>query len=320
MTLTELRYIIAVARDRHFGHAAKRCFVSQPTLSLGIKKLEQELGVALFERGSREVIITPEGNKIVEQAKKVMSEINAIKDIASYHRPLTRSPLRIGAIHTVGPYLFPSLLPVIRDLRPGLPMLIEENYTTALTERLHNGEIDMAIVSLPYEEQGLDSLALYDEPFVALLPSSHTLTAYNELSLKRLAQETVLLLGPQHCFRDQVLEICPDCIQSVAKDDSLQNTLEGSSLETIRYMVASGVGVTIIPAMAACAEKYSQRLVAIRRFNNSRAHRRIALVWRRGFPRTELIELLVTAIHACGLSGIHILGNEEPAPENLSLA
>lgn len=317
MTLTELRYIVAVARDRHFGRAAKRCFVSQPTLSLGIKKLEDELGITLFERGQKEIGITPVGHKIVEQAERAIREINAIKDIAKRNKDPLSIPLRIGAIHTVGPYLFPSLLPVVRDMQPKLPLLIEENYTANLTERLHSDDIDIAIISLPYDEPNLETHILYDEPFVALLPSAHPLTANKTIRMEDLSRETVLLLGAKHCFRDQVLEICPQCIHSVASDDSLQSTLEGSSLETIRYMVASGIGVTILPATAACAEKYSQRLVTIRRFENVEAQRRVALAWRRGFPRIEAVELIAAAIHRCGLSGVNMhstydFSKEEP--------
>ena len=320
MTLTELRYIVAVARDRHFGRAAKRCFVSQPTLSLGIKKLEDELGVTLFERRQKEISITPVGQKIVEQAERAIREINSIKDIARQNKDPLGVPLRIGAIHTIGPYLFPSLLPIVREMQPKLPLLIEENYTANLTERLHSDDIDVAIISLPYDEPNLETLTLYDEPFVALLPSSHPLTTNKTIRMEDLSQETVLLLGAKHCFRDQVLEICPNCIHSVASNDSLQSTLEGSSLETIRYMVASGIGVTILPATAACAEKYSQRLVTIRRFENIEPRRRVALAWRRGFPRMEAVELIASAIRNCDLSGVNMLPLQAVKDEQLSFA
>jgi LysR family hydrogen peroxide-inducible transcriptional activator len=307
MTLTELRYILAVAKERHFGKAAKACFVSQPTLSLGIKKLEDELDAVIFERGPKEITLTPLGRQVIEQAEKALREVNAIKEVVKQHKDPLKTPLRIGAIYTVGPYLLPELLPVVRNNYPQLPLLIEENYTHSLTSRLYNGEIDVAIISYPFDEPGLETLALYEEPFVALLPSSHPLTEKPSVSIGEIAKETVLLLGPQHCFRDQVLEMCPDCFHSMASNDDLQSTLEGGSLETIRYMVASGVGVTILPATAACAEKYSQRLVTIRRFEDIEPSRYVALAWRKGFPRMRAIELITEAIKQCDLSGVRML-------------
>ena len=310
MTLTELRYIVAVAREGHFGKAAKKCFVSQPTLSLGIKKLEDELGILLFERGQKEVLITPIGRKIIKQAEQALKEISTLKEMArTGHDPLS-APVRLAAIYTVGPYLFPSLLPVIRDQSPEITLLIEENYTSQISDKLKRGEIDIGIVSLPYDEPGVDIYPLYEEPFVALLPSAHPLNSLTTVSPDELARETVLLLGSQHCFREQVLQFCPRFMHSMSDDDNLQATLEGGSLETIRYMVASGVGVTVLPTTAACAEKYSQRLVTVKRFRGLQPSRQIALVSRKNFSRSCVVVLIANAIRKCRLSGIRFLEKE----------
>ncbi len=309
MTLTELRYIVAVAREGHFGRAAKACFVSQPTLSLGIKKLEEELGVQLFERGHKELVITPVGRKIIEQAERALKEVNAIKEVALSANDPLRAPLRIGAIYTIGPYLFPDLLPVIRDTTPQLPLFVEEGFTAVLSEKLKNGEIDLALLSNPFEERGIATLAVYHGLFVLLLPSSHPLTIKETIELDDLSNETVLLLGPQHCFRDQVLEICPNCAQNLTHQDDLQNTLSGSSIETVRYMVASGVGITILPVTAAGADRYKRGLLRIRRIEALNKGREVILAWRKNFPRKQAIELIVQSIRHCHLSGVQMYDN-----------
>ena len=313
MTLTELRYIVAVARERHFGQAAKSCYVSQPTLSIGIKKLEEELGVGLFERNHKELVVTTIGRKIIDQAEQVLRDVQRIKDLIAQNDDPIKMPLKLGAIHTVGPYLLPSLLPTVRDLAPDLPLIIEEDYTQALIERLHHGDLDAAIVSLPSNEPGLEVQSIYDEPFVIVLPSSHPLNINETISVSQLCQETVLLLGPAHCFRKQVLEMIPALEKSLFANHDLQSALAGGSLETIRHMVASGIGVTILPTTAACAEKYSQRLVTIRRFAGIHPTRRIALVWRKNFPRTVAVRLIAEAISYCGLTGVEMLGTHGPA-------
>jgi LysR family hydrogen peroxide-inducible transcriptional activator len=310
MTLTELRYIVAVAKEKQFCKAAKQCFVSQPTLSLGIKKLEEELGVLLFERNHQELVITPVGQKIVEQAKQVLSGVGTIKELAQLdHDPLSE-PLRLGAIHTVGPYLFPDLLPVVQENAPQLTLLIEENYTSELTKKLKAGEIDAAIVSLPYQEPGIEIEVLYKEPLVILVPSSHPLAMNERISVKQLAKETILLLGPQHCLRDQVLALCPACFADKTQPGNVENALESSSLETIRFMVAGGVGVTIVPRMSACADRYAQRLIAIKHFADVEPSRKIAIAWRKNFSRMEAIDMLAQCIRECSLGGAKVYENK----------
>ncbi len=308
MTLNELKYIVAVARARHFGRAAEACFISQPTLSVAVKKLERELGVELFERRQGEVTLTPVGEQVVAQAQRVLEEAGRIQEIVQQGRDPLAAPLRVGAIYTIGPYLFPPLVGKLTEMAPQMPLIIEENYTHVLAEKLKQGEVDAIIISLPFEEHGVLTVPLYEEPFVALVPSSHPLNEGETVSIDELAQENVLLLGSGHCFRDQVLEVCPDCLRkrSTAEAGPLAD-FEGSSLETIRYMVASGMGVTILPCTAAGADRFSQRLVSIKRFDGKQPSRVVALAWRKSFPRPQAIDVLREAIRATGLSCVQPL-------------
>ena len=302
MTLTELRYITAVARERHFGRAAEACFVSQPTLSVAVRKLEDELGVSLFERNASEVSITPAGEKIVEQALRVLEEAERIRHIAEAGKDQLTGPLRLGAINTIGPYLFPDLIPNLHGLAPQMPLFVEEHYTAVLTEKLKQGQLDVILISPPYNEPGIVVLPLYEEPFVVVLPSSHPLSANDLVTQQELASDTLLLLGSGNCFRDQVIKACPDCITGDSGGNTMQSTLEGSSLETIRHMVASGMGVTVLPCTAAGADRYSQRLLSIRRFAEPVPQRQVALAWRKTFPRPKVIDVLKQAVAACHLS------------------
>ncbi len=308
MTLNELKYIVAVARARHFGKAAEACFISQPTLSVAVRKLERELGVELFERRQGAVTVTPVGEQVVAQAQRVLEEAGVIKEIVEHGRDQLAAPLRIGAIYTIGPYLFPHLISELAQQAPQMPLIIEENYTHVLAEKLKQGEVDAILISLPFEEHGILTVPLYDESFVALVPSSHPLNGKEKLSIEDISREKVLLLGSGHCFRDQVLEICPECLRkrNLAEGDMLAD-LEGSSLETIRYMVASGMGVTILPCSAAGADRFSQRLVSIKRFSDVEPSRVVALAWRKSFPRPQAIDVLRQAVHASKLSCIRHL-------------
>ena len=307
MTLTELRYITAVARERHFGRAAESCFVSQPTLSVAVRKLETELGVLLFERNASEVSVTPAGEKIVEQALRVLEESEVIKQLAVAGKDQLAGPLRVGAIHTIGPYLFPDLIPHLHELAPQMPLFVEEHYTAVLTEKLKQGQLDVILISPPYDEPGILTLPLYEEPFVVLIPSAHPLGAQDVITRQQLADETLLLLGSGNCFRDQVVKACPECIVGDSGENSMQSMLEGSSLETIRHMVASGMGVTVLPCTAAGADRYSQRLLSIRRFAEPVPCRQVALAWRKTFPRPKVIDVLRQAVGACQLSCARLL-------------
>lgn len=310
MTLSELRYIVAVARERHFGHAAESCFVSQPTLSVAVKKLEEELGVGLFERGQGEVSLTPAGERIVAQAQRVLEEAGVIRELASQSKDQLSGPLRVGAIYTVGPYLFPHLVPVLAQRAKGMPLIIRENFTSMLSDQLKRGDLDVIIISYPYEEPGIQTRPLYEEGFSILLPKQHPLTSQTSIRPEQLQKESVLLLGEGHCFRDQVLRICPDCQQKNVNDGGMQRNLEGGSLETIRYMVASGIGVTILPDTAIGLDHIPWNLLTARPLEASDSQRRVALAWRKSFPRPEAIHLLWESIRQCDLPGVQLV--EEP--------
>lgn len=310
MTLNELRYIVAVARERHFGHAAEACFISQPTLSVAVKKLEEELGLSLFERRKGEVSVTPIGEQVVTQAQRVLEEAGNIKQIARQGQDQLDGPLRIGAIYTIGPYLFPHLIPKLAERAPKMPLVIEENYTASLAEKLKRGELDVIVISYPFAESGVQTIPLYREPFVLLLPSSHPLNQKPKFSINDLKTEDVLLLGAGHCFRDQVLEVCPDCMHR-SSDGGTAQTREGGSLETIRYMVASGLGVTILPCSAAGADRFSERLLSIRRFEHRAPSRVAALAWRKSFPRPDAIAALRDAVLQCEMSCVEAVTQDE---------
>jgi len=307
MTLNELRYVVAVARERHFGRAAEACFISQPTLSVAVKKLEEELGLSLFERRKGEVSVTPVGERIVTQAQRVLEEASGIRQIARQGQDQLDGPLRLGAIYTIGPYLLPHLIPQLAECAPKMPLVIEENYTASLAEKLNHGDLDAILISLPFEEPGVLTMPLYREPFVLLIPSSHPLNQKPVFKVTDLRNEDVLLLGAGHCFRDQVLQVCPDCMHRGANDGRPAQTLEGGSLETIRYMVASGLGVTILPCSAAGAERFSERLLSIRRFDHDAPSRTVALAWRKSFPRPEAIEAVRDAVLSCDMSCVKSL-------------
>jgi len=302
MTLTELRYIVAVAREQHFGRAAQSCFVSQPTLSAAVKKLEQELGVDIFERSRQEITLTQVGELVVQQAQRVLEEAEKVKQISQLGKDQLRGSLRIGAIYTIGPYLFPYIIPELRKHAPHMPLVIEENFTARLREKLKSGQLDAVIIALPFDEHGVVTLPLYDEPFVAVLPSSHPLTQKDSLRIRDLARHNLLLLGEGHCFRDQVLEVCPECKGANISDDAFNQTIEGSSIETIRHMVVSGIGITVLPCTAAGTDKYARRLLQIKRLKNPEPSRCVALAWRSSFPRPKAIEALRQAIISSELS------------------
>jgi LysR family hydrogen peroxide-inducible transcriptional activator len=247
MTLTELRYIVAVARERHFGRAADACFVSQPTLSVAIKKLEDELGVLLFERKTNEVTLTPIGERVVSQAQRVLDEANRVKEISKQGKDPLVGPLRVGVIYTIGPYLLPPLVRQLLRDAPHMPLLLNENFTLKLVELLRNGEIDVAIMALPLPEAGLMIQPVYDEAFMVAVPRGHAWTKRRGIASEDLKKETMLLLGTGHCFRDHVLGVCPELSQFSTDAEGIQKTFEGSSLETIRHMVASGLGITVLP-------------------------------------------------------------------------
>ncbi|RMF14840.1 MAG: hydrogen peroxide-inducible genes activator [Gammaproteobacteria bacterium] len=302
MTLTELRYIVTLADVRHFGRAAEKCYVSQPTLSVAVKKLEEELGVSLFERSRGQVTVTDTGEQVIRQARKVLDQVRLIREIAQSGRDQLSSPLRLGAIYTVGPYLFPHLMPQLRREAPGMGLYIEEGYTSVLREKLRHGELDAIVIALPFEETEVLTKPLYDEPFVVLMPKDHPLAAEAEIDPAWLSQYDLLMLGPGHCFRDQVLQACPGLEDVVVRRAGAPEpgsvVTEGSSLETIRHMVASGLGITVLPQSAVQAGD-DGGLLTTRPFRAPVPSRTVALAWRVTFPRPKAIDLLAKAAGQC---------------------
>lgn len=299
MTLTELKYIVTLAQERHFRRAAERCFVSQPTLSVAIKKLEDELDVAIFERNRSDVRVTMVGERIVAQARKVLEEAELVKQLAMEGKGQLNLPLRVGAIFTVGPYLFPHLIRNIKPIAPEMPLILEENYTAVLRQKLRNGEVDAIIISLPFEEAEVEIQDVYDEPFEVLIPAQHPLAKQEKITRKQLEKENILLLGEGHCFRDQVLNACPGILKQ--PDDT--NLPQGTSLETLRHMVASGLGITILPSSSSNQHIYDADTIVERPFAGKTPYRRVSVVWRKRFSRPKAIDALVQAITSCPLQG-----------------
>lgn len=314
MTLTELKYIVAVARHKHFGHAAEACFVAQPTLSVAIKKLEDELGVTIFERGGTEISSTPLGAQIIAQAERVLEQTAVIKEIAKQNKDPLVGAFRLGIIYTIGPYLLPTLIKNMIDKVPQMPLILQENFTVKLIELLRQGELDAAILALPIPDQGMMVQPLYDEPFVVAMHKDHPWSIRESISSQELKSETMLLLGNGHCFRDQVLEVCPDMARFSTENDGIARTFEGSSLETIRHMVASGIGITVLPRASITDMNSDDGMLRYLPFTNHAPDRRVVLVWRKSFTRTSAIEAIRQAVLNCDLDGINML-DEVPSSQ-----
>ncbi|MFA6120346.1 MAG: hydrogen peroxide-inducible genes activator [Sideroxydans sp.] len=300
MTLNELRFIVAVAQERNFRRAAEKAFISQPALSLAIQKLEEELGLKIFERGKNDVSVTPIGAAIVEQAQRVLEEAERIREIAAQGKNQLTTPLRIGIIHSVSPYLLPDLIPALRKVAPQMALEVEENITANLEVLLRNGKLDVIIIALPFGDASILTHPLYDEPFEVVVNNDHHWAARHSIKAPELAEEKVLLLDSGHCFSNQVAEACPD----VARRGT--SPQQGTSLETIRNMVASGMGITVLPASANSA-RYRSRLLTVIPFAKPIPSRRIALAWRKSFARTQAIEALAEAVSLAKITGINHL-------------
>jgi LysR family hydrogen peroxide-inducible transcriptional activator len=272
---------------------------------VAIKKLEEELAVTLFERSAADVKITDIGARIVAQAEKVLLEAGQIKELATAGRDPLSGPLKLGVIYTIGPYLLPHLIPRVHAAAPSMPLLIQENYTARLAEALKRGDLDVIVVALPFEEPGIVTQAVYDEPFRVLLPAGHAWESEERIEARRLAEAPLLLLGAGNCFRDQVLEACPLC----RFGEGLQRTLEGSSLETIRHMVATGAGITVLPSAAADPLPGGNTLLSVRPFTAPEPFRRVALAWRVTYPRSGAIDVIRAAILDSPLAGVKPVGS-----------
>ena len=304
MTLTELRYIVTLAQSQHFGKAAELCNVSQPTLSIAVKKLEGELGVNLFERSKSNVRPTPIGQQIIHQSQRVLEEASAIKDIAKSGSNQLSTPLHIGAIFTIGPYLFPYFISPLQKTAPDMHLVIEEGYTSSLRKRLKSGEVDVILVSLPFSEPDIVVQPLYEEAFVVLLPKDHVLASQTAIKKSDLDNENILMMGEGHCFRGQVTEILPNINQSRSSKASIRTMTEGSSLETLCHMVSSGLGITVLPNSAAIGAVDRSDGLVIKPFAEISPSRTTAIAWRASFPRHKAIDALRNAIYLSNLPGI----------------
>jgi len=298
MKLTELRYLIALSKTKHFGRAAQQCHVSQPTLSVAINKLESKLAVNLFERFHHEVRITDIGEQVVAQAVRALEEVDKITNIAKINSSQLGSPLSLWAIYTVAPYLFPRLIPQLKEVAPEMPLILGDAYTERLREKMIQGEIDVAIVAMPFVESGIVTRTIYKEKFVCLLPKSHPLATEDSIDEKVLIKENVLLLGEGHCFREQVLKGCPSCHNEASKS----HHVEGTSLETLKQMVASGLGITVLPMSAAYMPELND-LVTVKPFKGESPCREIALAWRVSFPRPKVIDVVIDALKSAKIDG-----------------
>jgi LysR family hydrogen peroxide-inducible transcriptional activator len=305
MTLTELRYIVAVSQKNHFGKAAQACFVSQPTLSIAIKKLEEELGIRLFERSSKnEIRITEIGQQIIKQAQIVLQQTQILGEIAQQGKDPLAGQFKLGVIYTIGPYLLPNLIPKLRETAPKLKLIIEENFTANLFQSLKQGNLDAIVISYPFDEAGIDTAALYEEPFVVALPRNHEWTRRKHIHPEDLASEDLMLLGAGHCFREQVIEACPNCMSG---DSELTRTLEGGSLETIRHMVAAGTGITVLPRTSVLHNHNHQSLIETRPFTRPAPSRTVAIAWRKHYPRKQAIATVRDTIQSSPLEGVDII-------------
>lgn len=300
MTLIELKFVVAVAQERNFRRAAEKCFVTQPALSLGIKKLEEELGIMIFERNRTEVSVTEIGAKIVEQANVVLEQAASLKEMAKLGTNQLDGLFKLGMIHSVGPYLLPEIIPVLRKIAPKMPLEIEETLTANLEAQLRNGVIDAAVIALPFDVPGVQTQALYDEEFAVVVPNNHHWAQKKHINPEELSEEKVLLLNSGHCFSNQVTQACPELSRK-------GEVLQGNSLETIRNMVASNLGITVLPCSATAA-RYSNPLVKVIPFAKPAPTRRIALAWRKSFVRIEAVEKIAEAIKTIESDEMKMIG------------
>ena len=295
LKLKDLRYLVAVADTRHFGRAAERSFVSQPTLSAQLKKLEEYLGVQLIERAPKRVQLTPAGEEIVERARRILDASDEIVELARGHRDPLAGRLKLALLPTIGPYLLPNVAARLRKQLPRLELMLYEYQTDPLLEKLHSGEIDVGILALPVPLDGLDSYELYKEPFTVAVPSTHRLAQRNSIKVSDLDHETLLLLEDGHCLREQALDICSSTHVHEKQD------FRATSLETLRQMVAAGVGITLLPELAGRGAYGNARGVAIKPFVKPTPTRTIGAVWRKSSARREAILALCKQIETHAL-------------------
>jgi LysR family hydrogen peroxide-inducible transcriptional activator len=289
MNLRDLEYLVALAETRHFGRAAERCHVSQPTLSAQLRKLEEFLGVALVERRPRRVALTPAGEAVLERARRMLQDAEDIRGLARASQDPLSGPLKVGLIPTLGPYLLPRVATKIAKALPKLSLLLHEYQTAPLVERTLDGELDLAILALPAETRGLVTRELFSEPFLVAMPEKHRLAAKKQVRTADLEGEKLLLLEEGHCLRHQALEVC-------AHAGTEEQAFRATSLETLRQMVAAGLGLTLLPGLSADGPFASTRGLTVRPFASPTPHRMIGAAWRRSTSRGKAIDAVCGVI------------------------
>ena len=294
MNLRDLKYLIAIAETQHFGKAAERCFVSQPTLSGQIKKLEDELGVTLFERTNRSVEITAIGEAILQHAHRIMEQTDSIMQLARSHSDPLAGPLRLGAILTISPYLMPLILSPLKTQYPQMHLVLSEEMTDTLLARLHNHEIDAALLATPVDDHDLQTIPLFDEPFWLAHSADSDLNNKKNISRHDLEQINLLLLSDGHCLAEQAMSVCR---LSGRDNQGEMADLRAASLETLLQLVAAGMGSTLIPALALQGAGRSGDIIT-RKLDMADAYRRVSVVFRKSFPRRQAIDALAALIQA----------------------
>jgi len=308
MNLRDLKYLVAVADTRHFGKAAARCFVSQPTLSGQIKKLEDELGVVLFERTNRSVEITPAGEAILAHARLILEQADFIQQLARAQRDPLAGPLRIGVIPTLSPYLMPLILRPLKKQHPQMKLVLSEELTDTLLARLRNHEIDGALLATPVEEPDLESLALFDEPFWIAYPRKHPFYTRDRITLRDLRDEQLLLLSEGHCLADQAMEVCR--LRERQAQGGMDD-LRAASLETLIQLVGAGFGITLVPALAMRGSWTTDSGVVAQPLAVANAARRVVLVFRRSFPRRAALQAFAEVILDNLPNTVQVMGRQK---------
>ncbi|OQW90071.1 MAG: LysR family transcriptional regulator [Rhodoferax ferrireducens] len=300
MKLSALRYLVAFADQMSFSRAAEQCQVSQPSLSVALQRLEDELGVKLIERGKHHMGLTEVGERVVVQARKSLEEVGRIETVAQSGRDPLSGTFRLGVIHTIAPYLLPDLIPALRQMAPDLMLYIEESMTALLADYLKYGTIDAAIIALPFDIPGIDTQALYDEEFEAVVPKGHAWAGRTHVTAPEIGTEDVLVLKAGNCFREQVLDACPE----ISHNDASMR--QGHFIETIRAMVASGYGVSVLPK-SALSDLYKSDLVVSIPFDAPAPLRRVALAWRRSSAHDQVIAALLAAVKVMNKPAYQVL-------------
>ena len=290
MNLRDLKYLIALADLRHFGKAADACFVSQPTLSTQVRKLEEELGVTLVERAPRKVMLTATGQDVVQRARRIVADVEQMREAARRSKDPESGSLRLGVFPTLAPYLLPHVVPQLRERFPQLELLLVEEKSDVLLQRLREGRLDAALLALPVHDEQLHAEFLFEEAFVLAAPQGHELATRTSLHVDELSDETLLLLEDGHCLRDQALDVCR---LSGAQEKS---GFRATSLETLRQMVAAGVGVTLLPALSVHAPIVQPANIRLVKFREPAPSRRIALVWRKSSAMEAFLQQLAAEV------------------------